>query len=472
MSVPSIEQLCERLEKVYEKDKLAAAAGVILCEEVPEAAKAMASDIPFEYERPQHYICDVEERRRLFAEIKPFFPFVVEANSTLLAIFMVCPLSELRSLADSLAEYDLSSDEGRLRYEYSPPYISLIYSLKDAIGAIAEFLAKPTKNTTPRTTPKNASPATTPKGVAQKRKREASEGQSGTPSPLHKRVLPANTEGGPAVRSVEPVSQEIPAASPSTPENAGIILASPTTRSRNAAIRAKARDGNVCLLTGTENPEAAHIYPFSAGLKRESTQIDHIATLASFWGQERADAWRSQFRSSRVTESPKNLLSLNNQIHFWWGAGRLALRPMQTLDPCTIKVQLHWLRRSARRPTMLSNGSLDDISALCGGGTDFESWGRPPVAHRKSGLPLETGQIFTIRADDPQDLPSFELLEMQWDLLRIAAMSGAAEAQDEGWAEDEEDFGGAGDVVLSDVPDADVEALDLYQTEENDSRTT
>ncbi|CAK7275585.1 hypothetical protein SEPCBS119000_006752, partial [Sporothrix epigloea] len=336
MSVPSIEQLCERLEKVYKKDNLAAAAGVLLCEKVPGATKAMASDIPVEYGQPQHYICDAEERRRLFAEIKPFFPFVVEANSTVLAVFMVCPLSELRSLAESLSEYDVSSEDGRLRYECSPPYFSLWFGLRDACVAIAGFLAKPTRKTTPRT----ASPVTTPRGVAQKRKRKASEGQSGTPSPLHKRVLPANTEGGPAVRSAEPVSQEIPAVSPSTPEKTVLIPASPAIRSHNAATRAKTRDD--------------------------------------------------------------------------------------------------------RRPTMLSSGSLDEISALCGGGTDSESWGRPPVAHRKSGLPLETGQIFTIRAEDPEDLPSFELLELQWDLLRIAAMSGPAEAQDEEWDEDEQEYGSAG----------------------------
>ncbi|CAK7273593.1 hypothetical protein SEPCBS119000_005740 [Sporothrix epigloea] len=206
MSVPSIEQLCERLEKVYEKDKMAAAAGVILCEEVPEATKAMASDIPFKYERPQHYICDVEERRRLFAEIKPFFPYAVEASSTILAIFMVSPLSELRSLADSLAEYDLSSDEECSRYEFSPPYLFLIFSLRDACVAIAGFLAKSTTGNTP----KNASPATTPEGAAQKRKREASEGQSGTPSPLHKRGLVANAEGQPNFEPAEIARPECP----------------------------------------------------------------------------------------------------------------------------------------------------------------------------------------------------------------------------------------------------------------------
>ncbi|CAK7273948.1 hypothetical protein SEPCBS119000_005919 [Sporothrix epigloea] len=92
--------------------------------------------------------------------------------------------------------------------------------------------------------------------------------------------------------------------------------------------------------------------------------------------------------------------------------------------------------------------------------------GRPPVAHRESGLPLQIGYIVTIRAEDPEDLPSFDLLEMQWDLLRIAAMSGAAEAQDE-WRK----ISSAGTYVLSNGPDADVEELDLYRTEEDTSET-
>ncbi|CAK7273585.1 hypothetical protein SEPCBS119000_005736 [Sporothrix epigloea] len=180
---------------------------------------------------------------------------------------------------------------------------------------------------------------------------------------------------------------------------------------------------------------------------------------------------RDYSRVPGVTEPFKNLLCLNSQLHFWWGAGHLALRPMRTLDPCIIKLHMHWLRRPSTRSNLFSDGGFDDISSLCGGDGDYRSWGRPPVAHRKSGLPLRTGQIFTVRAEDPDDLPYFELLEMQWDLLRIAAMSGAAEAQDEEWYEDEEDLGGAEICVFSDVSDADVEHLDLYQTEESESKS-
>lgn len=51
------------------------------------------------------------------------------------------------------------------------------------------------------------------------------------------------------------------------------------------------------------------------------------------------------------------------------------------------------------------------------------------LAHRQSGIPVETGQVFTTTAKDPKALPSYELLELQWNILQLAAMSGAADVQ-------------------------------------------
>ncbi|UKZ67000.1 uncharacterized protein TrAtP1_008164 [Trichoderma atroviride] len=51
------------------------------------------------------------------------------------------------------------------------------------------------------------------------------------------------------------------------------------------------------------------------------------------------------------------------------------------------------------------------------------------MAYTKGGLPLRTGQTFTLKADKdrPELVPSFELLKLSWDMLRIIAISGAAE---------------------------------------------
>ncbi|CAK7275022.1 hypothetical protein SEPCBS57363_006465 [Sporothrix epigloea] len=448
MSSPSEQEFVERARLLYRKDKQTAMAGIKLGENEPEATKVLASDIPYEFEEPHNYITDVNERQRLFAKIRPLVTHTVDVNSTVLAIFMVYPLSELRSLAESLAEYDC----------YASSSTQLLLScLSFAYEAIAGFLAKSTKSNVS----KSPSRATTPESATRKRKRQDNAAQPETPSPLQKRVLLANTEGKPAIEAGE--SGFARETSPGTPP-------SPVTRSRNAVKKAKDRDGHKCILTGTDNPEAGHIYPFSAG--PASGRRKYIAMLVSFWGKEKADAWSRQYCATRVTESAKNLLCLNSQLHFWWGTCRLALRPIRTLDPCTIKLQLHWLRRSRTRPTTPLSGTFDDIRSLCGGEDDLETWGAQPVAHRKSGLPLRTGQIFTIRAENPEDLPSFELLDMQWNLLRVAAMSGAAEAEDAPPEKGDDDNEYSGHYVPSDVSDDDVEELDLYRTEEDEMQST
>ncbi|CAK7229636.1 hypothetical protein SCUCBS95973_007290 [Sporothrix curviconia] len=69
------------------------------------------------------------------------------------------------------------------------------------------------------------------------------------------------------------------------------------------------------------------------------------------------------------------------------------------------------------------------MKTICNG--DTHGWGAPEVAHRRSGIRIQTGQLYTIRANAPEQLPSMELLQLQWDLLRIAAMSGAADVYDD-----------------------------------------
>ena len=44
---------------------------------------------------------------------------------------------------------------------------------------------------------------------------------------------------------------------------------------------------------------------------------------------------------------------------------------------------------------------------------------------------LESGHIFTVRTDNPEThpLPSMELLQLRWDLSRIANMQGVGEEE-------------------------------------------
>lgn len=192
----------------------------------------------------------------------------------------------------------------------------------------------------------------------------------------------------------------------------------------------KARDGYVCLFSGTEDPAAAHLFPFATTQHKERF-FYFRDLLPFFWGAEQPSAWRKLYEDARVTESTKNFISLNHQLHFWFDNARFALKPLgPTGNNGEIAVQWHWLKRARLMPrTEITTGV--DIRELAGLKNN-RSWG-DCLAHRKSGVPIQTGQIFTIRAEKEEDLPDHDLLELQWNLLRVAAICGAADVEDDSY---------------------------------------
>jgi len=53
------------------------------------------------------------------------------------------------------------------------------------------------------------------------------------------------------------------------------------------------------------------------------------------------------------------------------------------------------------------------------------------LAHREGGLPIRTRWTFTIRAENSENIPSWDLLYLSWNLLRVAAIWGAANVTDD-----------------------------------------
>lgn len=181
------------------------------------------------------------------------------------------------------------------------------------------------------------------------------------------------------------------------------------------------RDGKVCLLSGMSDPDAAPIFPPALD-ERETLDLDTL--LESFWGTTNALIWRSLYQNPAIAESITNHLSLQRQFSLGPGRARLALKPIGR-TPTTITLQFHWLRETSCKPWDTTAGgptpALDVASRLRDLG-----WGSD-LAHRPSGVPIMTGQTYVVRAEKHEDLPSFELLELRWNMLRVAAICGAGE---------------------------------------------
>ncbi|KAK3318757.1 hypothetical protein B0H66DRAFT_582299 [Apodospora peruviana] len=154
--------------------------------------------------------------------------------------------------------------------------------------------------------------------------------------------------------------------------------------------RVKDRDGHICVFSGMSDPEAGHIFPFATSRNKN---LQHLNELLK------------EFEDASIT---------HHQIHFLFDNTRFPLKPLRE-TPEGVVVQWHWLKRSILKPLTYIHS---DSNILHQAGVMAQSWG-DNLAHRESGT-------FLLRADKPEDKPSWDLLEMRWHLLRVAAICGAA----------------------------------------------
>jgi hypothetical protein len=116
-------------------------------------------------------------------------------------------------------------------------------------------------------------------------------------------------------------------------------------------------------------------------------------------------------------------------------------------DNTQLELEFHWLARPRRDSITRVDLLEQPLSSL----NRTESTGEATFCiidnSTKKPILLYSGYRFTMRTDDPENLPLPDpgLLEMQWHLQRILAMSGAA-----GWKE--EDFDHDLDAAVDAIP--------------------
>lgn len=155
---------------------------------------------------------------------------------------------------------------------------------------------------------------------------------------------------------------------------------------------------------------------------KDGRYSDIVSVLLHF-GDDDVLAWFQQHRNhdGSLIQSPQNLLSLSPQLQSWWYNLKFALKPLRKQED-GIVVQRHWLKLSTLAPT-----DKIPIGANLSESVDPQGWGDDCgnlLVHHKSGRRIKTGHTFVIRAENPEHLPSFDLLEVQWNIARVATISG------------------------------------------------
>ncbi|KAK4064901.1 uncharacterized protein Triagg1_8900 [Trichoderma aggressivum f. europaeum] len=390
------------------------------------------------------YVTDLSTRETLFASLGRIIResrLKCKINMTLFAIFMVAPIEQLKCTVKKLEEDIREDNQGEINQFFSQCEITCVASIQ----AIANKGGRPSGSSANasvhslQATPVQESPM---KRQRQTHERSVSDSKlpqlpttPGRPTTPSRRTAGLPTTPSRPTDITQTLALSPAPAAPQTPklEAAGTPK---TSRSREVANCCKKRDGMRCMITKMEDPQAAHIFPF-AGLN--SSKIPNIvSTLRTFWGEDTTTRLSKIFFDQKVAETPQNFISLNSQLHVWFDNGRMALKPLRELADGTVQVQLHWLNKSTLKPTEdCNNISLAKDSA---GIRENQSWGTI-TAHRQSGLPLETGQVFNLSALYRDNIPSFDLLQLSWNLLRVVAICGAAEPSDLSDSDDDDDYG-------------------------------
>ncbi|KAJ5899494.1 hypothetical protein N7495_004238 [Penicillium taxi] len=189
------------------------------------------------------------------------------------------------------------------------------------------------------------------------------------------------------------------------------------------------RDLKKCVLTGDAiAPDIAYIYSYALNADM-SLRCEVWDLLELFWTPEKKVAWLAGILGPNGTEQCLNMLSLSPIVYRYWSEARFALKPVGLSDTHTLLVQIYWLKVNPTPNTttrLLLRPSLACEGGLAGPGLGLYS--------HKLGRLLVSGDVIAIKTSDPEKLPlpSIEILTLQWNLLRVAALcTGGEEDEDE-----------------------------------------
>ena len=214
-------------------------------------------------------------------------------------------------------------------------------------------------------------------------------------------------------------------------------------RDDNVAREAKVRDRGKCVVSLLGAVEACHLYPWSGFRHTRHKEVGHFWQLLSmFWPVDSREASNLIFadsrpRTPRGTETVANIISFCPTMHAYHTRGSFGLRPIQMSEDATkMELEFHWFHRARRQ-----RRDRMDILDLPKSSRNLFKDDKDDVHPRYdpesiTSDMLTSGTRFTISTHDPSThpLPHPRLLNIQWHLQRLLAISGAA-----GWMDEKRD---------------------------------
>ncbi|KAK1462995.1 hypothetical protein CCUS01_08400 [Colletotrichum cuscutae] len=245
------------------------------------------------------------------------------------------------------------------------------------------------------------------------------------------------------------------------------------TRNKAKSEAALVRDNKLCVVTNKKYPQVCHIIPFGL-LNYKSDFLQALGALEAWYGKEAMEKAQQLLCKSNdnicILDEPANMLTLNGQLHKFWAEGQFMLKPhgqpyevpveddsvttdVQTInqsDPShsmSTKLAEKQPAKSSRWCQEMTFNWLGHTGYKMDRSINFNVNPRhksKPIDHKTLGAtgldpwePVLDGRLIKVYADRKADLPSYDLLQLQANIL--AAFSLAASADPMFYESDDED---------------------------------
>ncbi|OQD88184.1 hypothetical protein PENANT_c004G10152 [Penicillium antarcticum] len=212
---------------------------------------------------------------------------------------------------------------------------------------------------------------------------------------------------------------------------------------------ARERDGYKCVITGARKVyQTARIFPVLV-TKPPSEVAPAFPAIWKFvdffWDHSTGERWKkavfnSSFDPERPVSDCTNLICLRNDLRTAWADGLFALRPVSVSDDKTeIEIEFHWQPRVGHATSDMVDVTKEPRPSKYV--SSVENLFVVVSERGNSFLPIQSGYRFKITTNNPVDhpLPSFDLLDMQWNFTRMVSMSAVADTFDDGDDDDDDD---------------------------------
>jgi hypothetical protein len=190
------------------------------------------------------------------------------------------------------------------------------------------------------------------------------------------------------------------------------------------------------VVTGAASPDICHIFPFAA--KKNPDRISSgLFAYMYLWGTPVFQRLKSLLvEDGNIIDTAANMVALQPLLHRWWSKAMIGFEPIEKIEK-GIRLRVRWLPKT--RLAMKDKVALDMNPSDCLQPYSDQD-GYVGISHSKTHRPIVSGTVIDITAQDESAVPNWDLFSLQWDLVRMASLCGAAEASDDDdWESDDDE---------------------------------